>query len=66
MIFINYRNSDEPYAAALIDQDLCRRFGARNVFRASRSIPVGIDFEQEVRDRLAQCRVLIAVIGQRW
>ena len=40
-IFINYRGSDEPYAAALIDQELSRRFGPARVFRAGRSIRPG-------------------------
>ncbi|MFD6969151.1 TIR domain-containing protein [Streptomyces sp. NPDC059949] len=65
-VFINYRNSDEPYAAALIDETLKGRFGSHNVFRASRSNTPGNDFRTQILGRLRECTVLIAVIGNGW
>jgi hypothetical protein len=40
-VFINYRTGDGEKTAALIDQELPRRFGPQHIFRASRSIAPG-------------------------
>ena len=65
-VFINYRNSDEPYVAVLIDRLLKERLGPDNVFRASRSNTPGRDFRDQILGRLKECAVLIAVIGKSW
>jgi TIR domain len=65
-IFINYRTADEPYGAALLDQELSRHFGPEMVFRASRSIPAGADFEQEIMNAVRASDILLAVIGPNW
>jgi hypothetical protein len=65
-IWISYRKSDDPFAAVAIDERLCQSFGPDNVFRDSRSIPAGIDFEPELWGRLARSTVLAAVIGAHW
>jgi hypothetical protein len=65
-VFINYRTEDEVFAASLLDTQLSAEFGADRVFLASRSIPPGHDFEQDILGRLQECTVLVAVIGQRW
>ncbi|MCA2220026.1 toll/interleukin-1 receptor domain-containing protein [Nonomuraea aurantiaca] len=64
-VFINYRNQDEPWAAGLIDVELCARFGKDNVFRASRSVEAG-DFQPQILDRLHTSSALVAVIGSGW
>lgn len=65
-LFINYRNDDQPYAATMIERDLSRRFGSERVFRASKSIRPSEDFAEVLRANVRNCRVLIAVIGDRW
>lgn len=65
-IFINYRSCDEPFAALFIDKRLAERFGAEQVFRDTRTIRPGTHFPTEILQALRQCRVLLAVIGQRW
>ncbi|GHH88817.1 hypothetical protein [Streptomyces capitiformicae] len=40
-VFINYRTGEGEKTAALIDQELSRRFGPQHIFRASRSIAPG-------------------------
>jgi Ca-activated chloride channel family protein len=65
-VFINYRSEDSDTAAALIDRELSERFGSDQVFLASRSIPPGTDFHEELLRRLRSCSVLLVVIGQRW
>jgi hypothetical protein len=65
-VFINYRTGDGEWAAALLDEALKHRFGADQVFYASRSIEPGSDFAEEIRRRLVHSDVLLAVIGKRW
>ncbi|GLY47534.1 TIR domain-containing protein [Lentzea sp. NBRC 102530] len=66
MIFINYRTGDGDFAAVLIDRHLAGVFGEDRVFLASRSIPAGMDFDREIESRLADCVVVLAVIGSQW
>ncbi|HSV66146.1 MAG TPA: toll/interleukin-1 receptor domain-containing protein [Mycobacteriales bacterium] len=65
-IFVSYRNDDDPYAAAHIHAGLCRHFGANQVFRDCVSMSPGTVYPQAIRDALAHCQVLVAVIGRRW
>jgi hypothetical protein len=65
-VFINYRTGDGDWAATFIARELAAKFGAENVFFASKSIRVGEDFVVRILDRLRQCDVFLAVIGPRW
>jgi len=65
-IFINYRNGDEEATATAIDQELRRRFGRDQVFRASRSIPPGEDYVPALLTAVRDSEVLLAVVGSRW
>ena len=65
-IFVNFRNDDEAFAAMLIDAKLVERFGAREVFRDSRFIPLGQEFTSMLWGSLAGSAILLAVIGPRW
>ena len=66
-IFINYRASDEMFAAALLEEALAARFGGEEVFRDSNAIWPGIgDFRKVLWPTLAGVSVLIAVIGPGW
>ncbi|MFC0533038.1 toll/interleukin-1 receptor domain-containing protein [Phytohabitans kaempferiae] len=65
-IFVNYRSSDEPLAALIIDQALTARLDAGRVFRDTRSIELGAHFPPEIRQALQACRVLLAIIGTGW
>ncbi len=65
-IFINYRTGDEENSAALIDQELSRRFGSDLIFRASKSIPLGEDYTLGLPTAVRKSEVLLAVIGSRW
>jgi len=65
-VFINYRGEDSQTAAALIDRELTALFGDDQVFLDSRSIPAGVNFVEELRERLRACSVLLVVIGPRW
>jgi hypothetical protein len=64
-VFINYRSNDAGWAVHL-DNVLSERFGADQVFRASRSIQPGEDFIDRILTAVASSRVLVAVIGPGW
>ncbi|MFF3285628.1 toll/interleukin-1 receptor domain-containing protein [Streptomyces sp. NPDC003023] len=65
-VFINYRTGDGDKTAALIDQELSRRFGSGRIFRASKSIAPGRAYPDELRTGLRRSAVLLAVIGPDW
>jgi hypothetical protein len=65
-IFTCYRSEDEPYAATLLDHVLSPEFGSDVVFRASRSIDPGDDFEKKIFAAIEAASVLLVVIGPQW
>ncbi|AUS81408.1 hypothetical protein C1701_02450 [Actinoalloteichus sp. AHMU CJ021] len=65
-VFVNYRTGDEEMAATLIERELSRRFGSGVVFRDSKSIPPGADFEEALLSAVRGSEALLAVIGGRW
>jgi hypothetical protein len=65
LLFVNYRADDSAWAV-LVDQELSRRFGTDQVFRASRSIPPGADFPDWILGHLHRSSALVAVIGPTW
>jgi TIR domain len=66
LIFINYRRRDEAYAAALLDEKLSKYFGSNFIFRASRSISAGADYEISILHAIEHCQVMLVVIGPNW
>ncbi|MFW5418842.1 toll/interleukin-1 receptor domain-containing protein [Nocardiopsis sp. CNT-189] len=65
-VFVNYRSSDEEASATLVERELSARFGADEIFRASKSIRPGEDFERALLRAVHRCDLLLAVIGPRW
>jgi TIR domain len=66
IVFINYRTGDQAAAAAYIEQGLSYRFDRGAIFRASRSIPPGEDFEDTILAAVREADVLLAVMGRGW
>ncbi|GIH10875.1 ATP-binding protein [Rhizocola hellebori] len=66
VVFVNFRNGDEPYAAALIYRTLAERFGPDTVFRSTDSLQPGTKWAEEIWVALEECDILVAVIGPRW
>ncbi len=64
-IFISYRREDGGHAGRL-HADLAARFGEDAVFYDLHGIPAGVDFAAYLRQRVAECRVVVAVIGRFW
>lgn len=64
-IFISYRREDGGHAGRL-HADLAAHFGEEAVFYDLHGIPAGVDFAAHLRQRVAECRVVVAVIGRHW
>ena len=65
-IFISYRRNDSAaYAGWLFDR-LAGHFGRDQIFKDVDSIELGDDFAVAISDAVASCRVLLALIGDRW
>jgi hypothetical protein len=64
ILFMNYRNPDEK-AAADLDTELTHRLGPGAVFRDARML-AGTEFPRELAERARRCKVMVAIIGERW
>src|SRR5213596_3431496 len=65
-IFINYRRQDsEGYVGRLYDH-LAQHFESQDIFIDVDSIPPGADFVETLEQAVANCDVLIAMIGPQW
>ncbi|MCB0163183.1 MAG: SUMF1/EgtB/PvdO family nonheme iron enzyme [Anaerolineae bacterium] len=65
-IFISYRRDDSAgYAGRLYDR-LCPHFGDDNIFMSIDNIEPGLDIVDVIKEAVASCDVLIALIGQQW
>jgi hypothetical protein len=65
-IFISYRRDDDPSAAARVRDHLATTFGASNIFMDVDNLLAGQRFDKELAKALAECDVLIAIIGRHW
>lgn len=65
-VFLNYRTEDEPFGVAMLDQELSHRFGSAAVFLASKSIPLGSDWEPQLFDAVAKSTAVLVVMGRHW
>jgi TIR domain len=65
-VFISYRREDSSgYAGRLFDI-LSANFGKENTYMDLDTIKGGDNFETVIEDKIGQCDVLLAVIGERW
>ncbi len=65
-IFISYRRDDSAASAGRLYDRLAQHFGKDQVFRDLDAIEPGADFLEVIEERIAQCNVLVAVIGKNW
>ncbi len=65
-IFISYRRADSEYVVGRIYSDLCAAYGKKNIFKDVDSIPLGVDFRDEIAKIVHDCDILIALIGEHW
>src|SRR5215831_15533544 len=65
-VFISYRREDSAGHAGRIKDRLEHELGRGLVFIDVDRIPLGTNFVTALRDEVAQCDVLLAVIGPSW
>jgi thiol-disulfide isomerase/thioredoxin len=65
-IFINYRRGDDPGNTGRLFDQLEDVFPRKQLFMDVDSIPPGRDFARVIEEQVAQCDVLLAVIGKGW
>lgn len=65
-IFINYRRSDSEGEAGRLFDDLALNFSDESVFMDVAAIEPGRDFRKAIDQSVANCSVLLAVLGLEW
>ena len=65
-VFISYRRDDSAGGAGRVHDRLEREFGSGLLFMDVDLIPLGVNFTKVLRDEVAKCEVLLAVIGPNW
>lgn len=65
-IFISYRRDDSAGHAGRVCDRIAQRFGRDVVFFDVDAIPLGVNFVKVLREEVAQCSVLLAIIGPDW
>lgn len=65
-IFISYRRSDAQFAAGRLADALVREFGDERIFRDIEDIEAGADFIDTLDKALAECKVMLVIIGSQW
>src|SRR5689334_16168283 len=65
-IFINYRRGDDPGNTGRLFDQLEAVFPREQLFMDVDSIPPGRNFARYLQEQVAQCDVLLAIIGKSW
>lgn len=65
-IFISYRREDAEGQAGRLSDDLVSHFGEGSVFMDVTGIEQGRDFREAIKEHVASCDVLLAMIGKDW
>jgi hypothetical protein len=65
-IFVSYRRSDDPGFTGRLFDRLLGAFGPEQIFMDVENIAAGIDFRHMLEEQVADCDVLLAVIGKNW
>jgi hypothetical protein len=65
-IFINYRRGDDPGFTGRLFDRLQEAFEPERLFMDVDNIAPGLDFVRVLEEQVAQCDVLLAIIGKGW
>ncbi len=65
-IFISYRRDDSSDIMGRIYDRLVQHFGTDHIFKDVDSIPLGVDFKQQLDLAVSQCNFFLTVIGTNW
>ncbi len=66
VIFVSYRRTDSAHVAGRIYDRLVGGFSKASIFKDVDSIPLGLDFKEYLDEKVSECSVLLALIGDRW
>ena len=66
LAFISYRRVDSDAVAGRIRDRILAELPGRDVFMDVASISAGENFRNAIVDKIAQCDVFIALIGEKW
>ena len=65
-VFISYRRDDSPDTVARIYQALTAQLPNQKIFRDIDGIPLGKEFPDLLREKLAEASTILVIIGPRW
>jgi TonB family protein len=65
-IFVSYRRHDSQGEAGRLFDDLVTNFGEQKVFMDVAGIEAGCDFRKAIEESVANCGVLLVIIGPSW
>lgn len=65
-IVLSYRRSDSDVITGRIRDNLANHYGEHAVFMDVDSIPLGVDYREQMREALSDNKIMIAVIGPKW
>jgi hypothetical protein len=65
-IFLSYRREDDSHAADRIYDSLVKRFRKGRIIYDVDTFPYGVDFWHFILEKLEECCVFLAVIGDHW
>jgi TonB family protein len=65
-IFVSYRRNDSQGEAGRLFDDLVTHFGEQKVFMDVAGIEAGRDFRKAIEESVANCGVLLVIIGPSW
>ncbi|MDA0159798.1 TIR domain-containing protein [Solirubrobacter ginsenosidimutans] len=65
-VFISYRRSDSASAAGRLADGLSEKLGAESVFFDTRDLTAGMQWRDELVQRVRAADVVLTVIGPRW
>jgi hypothetical protein len=65
-IFISYRRQDSNHQAGRLYDHLSAHFGPDQLFKDVDSIELGQDFRKVLAEKVGECDVLLALVGDGW
>lgn len=65
-IFVSYRRNDSQGEAGRLFDDLVTHFGEQKVFMDVAGIEAGRDFRKAIEESVANCGVLLVIVGPSW
>src|SRR5271154_603991 len=65
-LFISYRRTDSPDTVKLIHERLKKRLPRWEIFYDHHSLPLGEQFPERLRAKVAAAAVVLVIIGPKW